>query len=32
MWLGVSIEAGAYFNFSPSVRPITVEKSVQCFD
>jgi len=32
MWLGVSIEAGAYFNFSPSVRPTPIEKSVQCFD
>lgn len=28
MWLGVSIEAGAYFNFSPAVRPTPIEKSV----
>ena len=31
-WLGVSIESGAYFNFSPSVRPVAIEKSVQTFD
>ena len=32
MWLGVSMDGGAYSNFSPSVRPTPIEKSVQTFD
>ena len=31
-WLGVSLEAGSYFNFAPNVRPTPIEKSVQTFD
>jgi len=31
-WLGVSLDSGSYFNFAPSVRPLTIEKSVQTFD
>jgi len=31
-WLGVSLEAGSYFNFAPSARPTPIEKSVQTFD
>lgn len=32
LWLGVSMDSGAYFNFAPSVRPQPIEKSVQTFD
>jgi len=28
LWLGVSIEQGAYFNFSPTDRPTLLEASV----
>ena len=31
-WLGITLDSGCYFNFSPSVRPQTIEKSVQTFD
>ena len=32
MWMGVQMDAGAYFNFPPSVRPQPLEISVQSFD
>ena len=32
MWLGVDVDSGAYFNFSPSVRPQPIEATVQSFD
>jgi len=33
-WMGVSVDSnnGAYFNFSPSVRPQPLELSVLAFD
>jgi len=32
LWLGVDVDQGAYFNFSPAVRPQPVEATVQSFD
>jgi pre-mRNA-splicing helicase BRR2 len=32
MWLGVDVDSGAYFNFSPAVRPQPIEATVQSFD